>query len=146
MIAAAMVEIAEIAQQILGNVMLYFLKKWLRDLNAPRLKRSENHASSVFRNASSSQTKEQKNDIPFLPKDIIFRILLCLLVEFLHYCEKFVCKAWAKIIYDPSFIKAHLLQSKDGFSSKNLERQDPSMFSALISYRNTPKALFHESI
>ena len=65
------------------------------------------------RNASSSQTKEQKNDIPFVSEDIIFHILVCLPAEFLHYCGKFVCKAFAKIIYDPSYIKAHFLQSKD---------------------------------
>ncbi|XP_028126513.1 uncharacterized protein LOC114323181 isoform X3 [Camellia sinensis] len=67
-----------------------------------------------MRNASSSQTKEPKNDIPFLPEDIIFHILICLPAEFLHCCGKFVCKAWAKIISNPSFIKAHLLQSNDG--------------------------------
>ncbi|KAL6981729.1 hypothetical protein U1Q18_023352 [Sarracenia purpurea var. burkii] len=63
---------------------------------------------------SCSERDHQKNNVSFLPDDIFFHILTWLPAEFLHYCGRYVCKAWAKIIRDPSFIRAHLFRSKCG--------------------------------
>ncbi|CAL5329050.1 unnamed protein product [Camellia sinensis] len=77
---------------------------------------------------SCSQSKNQKNDRPFLLEDIFFYILILLPAEFLHDCGRYVCKAWAKIIRDPAFIKAHLLQSKGGLFIQKCCRPYPAHF------------------
>ncbi|XP_028099939.1 putative F-box protein At3g52320 isoform X1 [Camellia sinensis] len=77
---------------------------------------------------SCSQSKNQKNDRPFLSEDMFFHILILLPAAFLHDCGRYVCKAWAKIIRDPAFIKAHLLQSKGGLFIQKYCRPYPAHF------------------
>ncbi|KAA8534573.1 hypothetical protein F0562_032090 [Nyssa sinensis] len=64
--------------------------------------------------ATDKKTKAQDSTTPYLPEELIIKILVRLPAKVLHRSMKLVCKQWACIICDPLFIEAHLCQSKTG--------------------------------
>ncbi|KAI5647397.1 hypothetical protein M9H77_33402 [Catharanthus roseus] len=86
------------------------------------------------------------NDVPYLPIDIIFQILLCLPCEFLYECGRFVCKEWASIICSPSFIKAHEVNSKGGLLFQNSAQPYQSNFLNLENWGTTQLRLPFQGI
>ncbi|XP_074296576.1 uncharacterized protein LOC141626878 [Silene latifolia] len=52
--------------------------------------------------------------ILYLPRDIIFNILLLVPATFLHQVVRYVCKQWNDILNDPHFIKVHSQLSSAG--------------------------------
>ncbi|KAK9670594.1 hypothetical protein RND81_13G211700 [Saponaria officinalis] len=48
-----------------------------------------------------------RQDIPYLPKEVIFNILLYVPAEVLHEVARYVCKQWYDIVSDPDFVTAH---------------------------------------
>ncbi|XP_074306695.1 uncharacterized protein LOC141641954 [Silene latifolia] len=52
--------------------------------------------------------------ILYLPRDIIFNILLLIPATFLHQVVRYVCKQWNDIVNDSRFIKAHCQLSSVG--------------------------------
>ncbi|KAK9291881.1 hypothetical protein L1049_019832 [Liquidambar formosana] len=74
-----------------------------------------------------SQRMNQENEVPFLPEEIIFQILIRLPAEFLYHCGKYVCKTWREIIRDPRFKERHLLFSRSSvFIQESYESFDAS--------------------
>ncbi|XP_074319004.1 uncharacterized protein LOC141655896 [Silene latifolia] len=56
--------------------------------------------------APHKRRKVEKRNI-YLPRDVIFNILLHRPAKLLYEVVKYVCKQWYDIVNDPSFIKAH---------------------------------------
>ncbi|KAK9279255.1 hypothetical protein L1049_012933 [Liquidambar formosana] len=75
-----------------------------------------------------SKRRKRKQDIPHLPKEIIFNILSRLPAGFLHEKGKYVCKTWANIIRDRLFITTHLLHSNAGLFIQNWCRPDDARY------------------
>ncbi|XP_074306692.1 putative F-box protein At1g47790 [Silene latifolia] len=57
--------------------------------------------------------------ILYLPRDIMFDILLLVPVIVLHQVVRYVCKPWNDIVNDPRFIKAHYQLSSAGLLVQN---------------------------
>ncbi|XP_074301303.1 putative F-box protein At3g17490 [Silene latifolia] len=55
----------------------------------------------------------------YLPRDIIFNILLLVPATFLHQVVRYVCKQWNDIVNDPHFIKVHSQLSLAGLLVQN---------------------------
>ncbi|KAI5647396.1 hypothetical protein M9H77_33401 [Catharanthus roseus] len=89
---------------------------------------------------------KKMNDVPSLPIEIIFQILLCLPCEFLYECGRFVCKEWASIICSPSFIKAHEVNSKGGLLFQNSAQRYQANFLNLENWETTQLRLPFQGI
>lgn len=73
-------------------------------------------ASDMFRNCKvvACSEKSKNRNIPLLPEEIIFSILVWLPADILYNVMRFVCRNWYNTICDPVFIKEHLSRSVFG--------------------------------
>ncbi|XP_074306679.1 uncharacterized protein LOC141641939 [Silene latifolia] len=58
-----------------------------------------------------------RHDTPYLPREIIFNILLFVPAKVLHEIARYVCKQWYDIVSDPLFITTHcrIMSNNPGF-------------------------------
>ena len=68
--------------------------------------------------ACSSDNK--KSSIPFLPEEIISRILIWLPADILYNSMRYVCRQWYNIINGPLFAEEHLRCSTVGLFSQHI--------------------------
>ncbi|XP_059670751.1 F-box protein CPR1-like [Cornus florida] len=71
-----------------------------------------NQILKKFRALACSSRRKRRSNIPnFLPKEIIFNILVFLPADILYNVMRYVCREWYNIINNPHFINAHLQKS-----------------------------------
>lgn len=113
---------------------------------------------SVEERALSKKVEEKQ--VPYLPKDCFFNVLVRLPIESLP-SSRLVCKPWFKLINSSIFIDAHLLRSEAvlifltlmvkqetflyPFSTRSISHEKPNTFSVELNlHRLESTPLFHQ--
>ncbi|KAM7491056.1 hypothetical protein LguiA_033977 [Lonicera macranthoides] len=78
-------------------------------------------------------------NIPFLPAEIIFDILVRLRADILYNVMRLVCRKWYNIIHDPRFITANLSRSPAGLLIQRCSEPNSTFFLETVKGTENPK-------
>ncbi|XP_074289873.1 uncharacterized protein LOC141615399 [Silene latifolia] len=79
------------------------------------------------------RTKEEKHTV-YLPREIIFNILIHVPADILHDVVRYVCRQWFEIVRDPDFVRVHRQISPSGFLIQAFEDHMPRRHGFQVYY------------